>query len=145
MRQGYWLPIKMSGSERGATMIEFSLVALLLFALTGSIIDLGFGIYSYQRLTSTVATVTRQIAADGMNCPDRERARQKLEQRLQELFHQSSTVPLPEIQSLNPSTSMRTLTMTGKIPLNCFFCFVLPEHIMLSATTVEVIERTDCP
>jgi Flp pilus assembly protein TadG len=54
-----------SKNEKGATLVEFSLIAPLLFALTFGIADFGALFYQYQALNAATAAAARMAATRG--------------------------------------------------------------------------------
>ena len=139
--------------QRGATMLEFAMVATVLFALTGGIIDFGFGIHRQHRLRDIVRTVAREVAGNGLACPDELTTESLLTSKITEILE---IAPLSTAANIiDPSSALtgdigtdyqyrRTLVTTASIPMNCFFCFFIPKQLTLTATSEEIIERVGC-
>jgi Flp pilus assembly protein TadG len=91
--------VKRARSQRGATAVEFALVALPLFYLLFGIVQYGIYFYSMQSGTSAVGEATRRLTVG--NCQDSTQLKQFLSDRL----GLASTTPAA---SLAPSVVYKT-------------------------------------
>lgn len=62
----------LSANERGATMLEFALVAIVLIGLLGVILDIGIALRNYSLMTNATSTVVREMAVSfaGKSVPE---------------------------------------------------------------------------
>ena len=56
--------------EKGSTLVEFALVAMVLLTLMLGVIDFSRALYTYHYLSNMARTATRWAAVNGYNCAD---------------------------------------------------------------------------
>jgi hypothetical protein len=138
---------------RGATMVEFSLIAILLIGLCGGIIDLGVSIHRYGILTHLTDSVAREAAMENrIGCTDI-----LYSKKVSDLISGKAKLLLggsPEISSnarlsgpaISGNADLPRLTVEASMPLSCFFCMIVPglSQINMSASGSSMIEGGPC-
>ena len=135
--------------ERGATMLEFALVSIVVFMLLGAIFDIGLSLHHRSYLQHVASDAARRISACAAVTADcstyRECARRDLDTNgtatttLSSAFASGRSVQWDFNFQLGDNS--RTLVVSGVMPLDCFFiCRFFDAGSQLSASAQTTVD-----
>ena len=123
--------------ERGATMLEFCGIAIVVLGLLGAFFDLGIGLRNYADLTHVTTRVANEIAVQqnlsngSASCAVIENAAvTRAAQELKNLNGNEASLFRSQV-AFNPQTGLYEITLGGEQQLDCFLC------IFVSGVTVR--------
>jgi hypothetical protein len=142
-------------SERGATLVEFTLASAFFIMLMGMIVDIGIGMHNYMLLDHATEDLTREIAVNLNSRNDCSAIRP--------LLYSKGNRYINDVLGADgrPVWSMRwratqlggasglggnyaVMEIEGQFPAQCYFlCSVFPNGIQIAASSEIVIERSD--
>ena len=131
--------------ESGVTTIEFALVAFLLFGIVGALIDMGFGWWKYSNLTSAASTAARMTAqtlfqSHGESCAAvGTRAATNAMNTFNSRFRYGRPTFTGAIQT--PNVPGQAVRVSGTMPLDCIFCMLLPNTVVMRTQADALIEH----
>lgn len=142
--------ITSTGSEAGATMLEFALVAVVLFGVLGAIFDVGLALHHRSYLQHLTSDAVHELAACGTgmrNCnvyAKDQCVAQVLAPKLallQNAFAAGSGTTWRYTFALNgPSPSIQ---LNASMPLECFFlCRFLGANSRISVSALGSVETS---
>lgn len=117
---------------RGVAMVEFSAVAIILFMLTGAIIDVGIVIHRWSEIGAVVSDFVRaQASSRGATvCPDLAYVNSRLRNELAGIpgMHPESIEKITVTLSRGTNVILPTLRVSAQVAIPCFFCMMLPDR-----------------
>lgn len=141
-------------NQRGATLVEFSISAVILVLVFGAIFDFGLGFHRYSYLEHATNKAARDILADLQTRRDCNMIR-TIVRRVRDEDMRLIGAPgyvnwqwwfhVPHDITRRPLASDRyiTFTLRSEMPLHCYFiCWIIP-NVELSATASLMIESED--
>lgn len=145
-------------NERGATMVEFSLVGLIVFGLIGAGIDFGLALWKFSNLTHAMNVAVRDMAIDlasrsGEDCEDlaEDPVNLAAEAEAKKLLLNGTIVlgknlndPTPPSETISIVSTITpltppTLSITSQMRLDCMFCFFFPKGRPILSTRSEAL------
>lgn len=139
-------------NQRGATAVEFALVALPLFYLLFGIVQYGIYFYSMQAGTSAVGEATRRLTVG--NCQDNTQLKQFLSDRLGLASTTPASSLAPTVVYKSAASPPSTMSAPGEVggsveltltfsPINMHFPFIpLPNGGQVTRTSFGRVEDT---
>ncbi len=146
-------------SERGSTMLEFSLIIGLVMGLVGVVVDVGLGFRNYSLLTSVTQEAVRDVAltlstaqtpavCQGFSptptCAQVNTCASAVAQDYitNKYGISGSFAFAPQTVNGGAATGNRyLLSLQGQHTMNCFFCILFPGGLVLSTTSVATIQN----
>ncbi len=140
-----------SQADRGATLVEFSLAAVLIMGMVGFFFEGGVAYFRYSLLVTSLTQNARRLALDmhGHSCAD-PAALNALAQSEVSTFMSSAYGAVADDLSVNaavlyspPSGSQPskcTLSLKGRWPAYCFFCIFFQHGLAIGAEGESLIE-----
>ena len=147
-------------SERGSTMLEFSLIGALIIGIVGVIIDLGVGFRNYALLTNVTQEAVREVAVS-LSTGDAPSvcsaftssptcaavntcAGQVAQDYITSKYGLSGNYTFtPQTVSGGAATGNRfLLSLQGQHTMDCFFCILVPGGLILSTTSVATVQNS---
>lgn len=146
-------------SERGATMVEFSVVAVLFFALLGLIFDIGIALHRYMLLTQFAGDSAHKIAiafteigpssyTSGLSCDSYQGFITSdptyginLKQEVYKNYDTRGNFTLTPKFSRSGNGSYHQVSVDAIWPYDCIFCVLFPgKNIKLKVSSEAIIE-----
>ena len=131
--------------ESGATIVEFSLVALLMITIFGAFTDIGLGIHRYALLKQVTTEATRELGArlqtrkDCTEIP--EYLRNSAEGKLISGFGVREK-PSWRLRWTG-SGQFRRMQISSSLPINCYFlCAIMPKNWSVHASSDVVVDSS---
>ncbi len=135
--------------ERGQTMLEFCVAALVALGLLGALFDLGIAYRNYSLLSEVTGSSVREVAStlgakQGLfSCKDvtsyaSKTATTALHERLGVSGNYAFTG-----QAYSLAGSNLRIELKGEWPLSCFFCNLMPAELKLRASSTAMVENSN--
>lgn len=139
--------LKHAKNEQGATMIEFSLTAVIVIGLIGVAFDIGIALFRYNLITQATAKYSREIASDldvsksGISCEELfQDASEKVTNFIKNDLKMNGNYRFfSEIEVLGSGAQVYRLK--GNWKADCIICLLSPKEINLSTTSETLIEN----
>ncbi|MBL7661511.1 pilus assembly protein [bacterium] len=137
-------------AERGATILEFALICLVLFGFVGFILDAGIIIFNYTLLGNTTATTVRAVAVtDGLlvNSPTmlKDALETKADQYLRDSFGITSSNVSFNATACRDSNNRCILRLAGTWQTHCIWCILLGGSFNVKTSSDSVFEDRCLP
>ena len=135
----------------GVAMVEFAVVGMVLFVLTGALVDFGIMLHRWSQVSEVVSATTREEAIATDRCPDAALIRQQLTDNILSVpgIKPDSLMALKvNLSPSSPGLDLLVMNLRAEIQYPCFFCLVLPGGgVTLASTGQAVVEtgKPNCP
>lgn len=137
-----------NNNQRGATLLEFTISALVFFGICSALFDFGVGIRNYALLTEAVSASARESGVYHYNsstpaCSDLEdQAATAAEDYLRGRLGVAGDYTFRASTSRSATGALK-MKLRGEWPLSCVFCMFFPRGVTVRSSSQIIFEDPD--